>query len=395
VAGVKLRRLAEEALDVRALVLDLLGTGSVDGEGRWQGAKAASLPAWELFLRSERCAAPAAAALERAGRVQELAPEVQVLLAHRRRVESVRALRARAQLAELGAVAHERGWRVLVLKGGVPLIRESSGALDLADLDILVAESQVPAVAAWLDERAARTGRYTSPRHVAARYVEGGVPVEIHHTTELSGSATADGVWDRAVPLPAGLFGLEPVEHAWFVLHHLTTTHYSRRGRIRDLLLLADALRACPRERWPDIACRVSADRFADPLRDGLAMAQALVQQAAIADRCRSVAFTRYVMHELVRRAGRGRSVLEAHQVVEWVFAFQAGREERRFLWERALVPSTGPSSYRFIGSIERLHPRLGLLWRRAARLVHRAAIRTLAWGIARWMAPVPPRRSP
>jgi hypothetical protein len=221
------------------------------------------------------------------------------------------------------------------------------------------------------------------------------MPVEIHHTTELSGVATPDEVWDRAIPLARGLLGLDPAEHAWFVLHHATTTHYSRRGRVRDVLLLAEALRACPTERWPEIHRRATADRFAGPLTDGLAMGVAVARGGPIADRFRSTAFTRYLMHELLRRAGKGRSLLEAHQVVEWVFAFQAGREERRFLWARALVPSSGPSAYRFIGSVERLNPRLGLLWRRTARLAHRSLVRTVAWGVSRWMAPMVPHSSP
>ena len=388
------QRLAGEALHVRALLLELIGGTAAVPTERWQRAAAASTAAWEVFLRAERCAAPTAEVLERTGRIAELPGPVQALLARRRRFETARALRARAQLAELGATALVHGWRVLVLKGGVSLMREAARALDLADLDVVVPPADVPALEAWLDERSVGTGRYTSPRHVRARYVEAGLPVEVHHTTELSGLATPDAVWDRAISLAPGLLALDPVEHAWFVLNHLTTTHYSRRGRIRDVLLLADALGACPFERWPELDRRAGADRFAGPLRDGLAMGAAAVRPGPVADRFRSVAFTRYCLHEVLRRAGRYRTILEAHQVIEWVIAFQAGPEERRLLWKRALVPSIGPSSYRFIGAVERRHPRLGLAWRRTARLAHRAMVRTLAWGIAQWLAPMMRRHS-
>ncbi len=385
-ADVILQRLAVEALDVRALILDLVGGAEAVCAERWRRAGAASPAAWEVFLRAERCAAPAAEALERVGRGGELSREVQGLLAQRRQIEIVRALRGRAQLGELGTVALERGWTVLVLKGGVALMREPARTFDLADLDIVVPPAQLPELEAWLDERSVETGRHTSPRHVAARFVDRGLPVEVHHTTELSGLPTPDTVWDRAAPLAPGLLALDPVEHAWFVLHHLTAAHYSRRGRIRDVLVLADALGACPSARWPELDRRASTDRFAGPLRDGLAMGAAVLRGGPVADRFRPVASARYVMHEIFRRAGRYRTVLEAHQIVDWVVAFQAGREERRVLWARALVPSFGPSAYRFIGAVERRYPRLGLLWRRTARLAHRAVVRTLAWGIARWM---------
>lgn len=393
-AGVRLARLVDGALDVRALVLDLVGPGTVrDGE-QWQRAAVAPPAAWDLFLRAERCGARAAEALDRTGRIGELSQEVRALLGQRRRFETVRALRGRAQLAELGSVAVERGWRVLVLKGGVPLMRESPRVLDLADLDVVVSEAHVPDVEAWLDARSVGMGRYTSPRHGSARHVDRGLPVEVHHTTELSGLAMPDAAWDHAVSLAPGLVALDPVEHAWFVLQHLTTTHYSRRGRIRDVLLLADALDACPAERWPELERRASADRFAGPVQAGLAMAAAVVRGERGADRFRSVAITRYCLHEALRRAGRVRTALEAHQIVEWVVAFQAGREERRVLWERALVPSSGPSTYRFIGAVERRSRRAGLLWRRASRLAHRAVLSALAWGIARGMAPMVRRRS-
>lgn len=386
------RRVALEALDVRAAALDILGAGVADGSPRWHRAATASVPAWELCLRTERCAAPTADAIGRMGLLDALPPGVRRLLERRRRAEGVRALRARAQLAEVGTEAARRGWRVLVLKGGVPLARGSGWQLDLADLDLLAAEHDIGELSAWLDASASGHGRYTSPRHGTARYRVGALPVEVHHTTELDGAATPARVWEDAVFLRDGLLGLEPPEHLWFTLYHATASHLSRRGRIRDVLLLADAVRSCGRADFAAIERRIASDPLRGPLRSFLEMGVAQARALPIVDRFEQAAFTRYVMYELFRRAGPRRTALEGHQLIEWVCAARAGREERQQLWARALSRSSGPSSHRVIAAVERRSPRLGYVWRVALRLVHRSLIWSAALPLALWIGWAEPR---
>jgi hypothetical protein len=379
-------RVAAEAMAVRALAIDILGPQEEIDAARWARAVEASPVAWDVFLRTERCAALVAARLERVDRLRDLPEEVRQPLAKHRRVESLRALRARAQLDEIGTAATERGWRVLVLKGGVPLARGSSLVLGLADLDMLVPAGDMPAVIAWLRTRSAGEGRYASTRHAAAQYIDGAMPVEVHHTTEADGTPTPDHVWKRAVAVAPGLLGLEPVEHAWYLCYHATAAHFNRRGRLRDVVLLSDGLGACSLDERAEIRRRTRADRFAKPLGLYFDMAEAVANEAPVVDAFQSVAFSRYAMYEIMRRAGRRRVFLEVHQLVQWVFAIQAGREERRSLWARLLVPSTGPSAYRIVGSVERLSPPIGMLWRRAVRLMHRAILCLIAWPLALWI---------
>ncbi len=380
-------QLAAQATDVRGLGFALMGPVTEAVDDTWSRAIGASPDAWEVFLRSERCAAPMAQWLERADRLDDLPAQVGHLLQGRRQREAMRTLRGRIQLAETGRVAAARGWPVIVLKGGRALVGSAGTPVDLADLDILVPATLVDEVTTWLDSHSVARGRYTSARHVASRYVDAGLPVEVHRTTELDGTPTPQAVWERAIPLAGGLLGLEPLEHAWFLLHHATTTHVSRRGRVRDVILLADALQPCSGTEKRELYRRTTESCFAEPLRRNLDMAAALASREVVPDRYRSAAFTRYVMYEVMRRVGRRRVLLEAPQLVEWVFAINAGRAERRALWGRALTRSIGgPSTYRIISFVEERSPRLGLLWRRALRLAHRAFLYAVAWPLAQWI---------
>ncbi|MDH3458185.1 MAG: hypothetical protein OER90_15195, partial [Gemmatimonadota bacterium] len=61
-------RLAAQAADVRRLGFALVGPVTEAVDDMWPRAVGASPAAWEVFLRTERCAAPMAQWLERAGR---------------------------------------------------------------------------------------------------------------------------------------------------------------------------------------------------------------------------------------------------------------------------------------------------------------------------------------
>src|SRR5688500_4794971 len=121
-----------EALALRRWALHVLWGAPVPPEV--VRAVAGCSPAgWELFLGVERCALP----LGRALSPGQTPPAAAELLQAHTLAELQRVLGARAQLRTFAAAAAERGWRVVVLKGGAALAG-GSPPLDLVDVDLLV-----------------------------------------------------------------------------------------------------------------------------------------------------------------------------------------------------------------------------------------------------------------
>lgn len=365
---------AAQATHVRGLALALLRSGDPVSDGIRRRAAAAPPEAWTAFLRTERWAAPMMTGLEAAGCLPEFPERVRQVLRHLQRFETLRAVRARAQLKEIGAAAKARGWQVIVLKGGRALVESPDLVLGLADLDLLVPPETVRPVTAWLDETGSGAGGYSSPMHAATRYPTGGVAVEVHRTIARDGAPAFPTLWNRAVPIGDGLLGLEPAEHAWHVLSHATISHVDRRGRLRDLAIVARALGACSDVQRAELRHRLERDDFASPLLQVLEMALELAAAEPVSDRFPDLAFSRYAVFELMRRARWPRNA--GVPMLPWVFAWIAGSRERRFQWARIRGRSVDRSAFAAVARVERVLPRLG--W--AMRLSLRYAYGVLAW---------------
>ncbi|HEU4557197.1 MAG TPA: nucleotidyltransferase family protein [Longimicrobium sp.] len=276
-----------EALALRGWALRLL-------------AGAAAMPppeagagSWAVFAHTERCAHPLLQALARA-RIALPVPAERVLRAYAD-TELKRILSAAAQLHALRGVARETGWTVVVMKGGV-LATTPARAVDVLDLDVLLLPAEARALAARLD---ATLGYVTleadpDPRagmaHLAQRIAPHHVQVEIHE--RVSGLAEPAALLARVEPLEGapGLFRLHAGDHLRHLLEHGVRDHPDRRGSLRDLLLVADAVR-----RAPDVPAEAWGGG-AQAERNVLAMARALAEGDAPPDAFAAEAAARYLV---------------------------------------------------------------------------------------------------
>lgn len=230
---------------LRRWALELLGTTAGPAESAWQRARACAPESWELFLVKERCAFPLQQRLRQTGALGRLPDRTAAVLRTRALYELKRVLSARSHLAMIARLAQERGWKVMVLKGGVAVA--AGEELYLADVDILVEPEQAEELARALgDNGFGATGpdRSTS-HHLAARLQPHSLPIEIHRF--ISGIADIDAIRARAVPLEQQLplWRPCPADHLRYLLVHITNQHPDRAGRIRDLLVIGHALGDC------------------------------------------------------------------------------------------------------------------------------------------------------
>ncbi len=233
-----------EALRLRSWARSVLASGHP------AAPPAAGESAWRIFLQSERCAA---GLRERLGDAGAALPAL--VRAADREVRHVQ--RAREELRAVAAVARAENLRVVVLKGGVP-VAEGASPLDLDDLDLLA--NGAGALAAALERRGYAVRGYRSAHSLRSRVGPSGVPVEIHLSLTHQGEAPAPDVFLGAKPLAGieGLWMLAPADHAWHVLHHGVVLHPERRGRLRELLLVRDALARCTAAERAEVERRAS-----------------------------------------------------------------------------------------------------------------------------------------
>lgn len=279
----------DEALALRAWALSLLQGGS-PGD-----APPASDDGWRAFLVTERCALALSARLGAAAlRAPALAP-----LAAQARVEAKRVLSARAQLARIGAAAAERGWRVGVLKGGVPLLRGGNGP-DLMDLDVWASAADAAALARLLDAEGYLEVERDAAHRLGVRARPDAIQVEIH--TAVPGLAGGDP-WRHAGRV-GRLWALSPADHLWHLLLHSTEQHPDRRGRIRELLVLGDALAAASAEDLAAVERRIEGRAYPPLLHAQLSLASRLLhRRGAGVDPFALTAATGYLLAELHRRS--------------------------------------------------------------------------------------------
>jgi len=264
----------------------------------------ASLDGWSLFLRGEQCAL----ALSARGAAGREGPGAQAVHAFAV-AESRNVLAARGQLRRMEALARAQGLRILVLKGGVPLLHGAGGPR-LLDVDVLCSPADAAAVAAALD-RAGYHGTGSAGAHrLAVRVAENDIAMEIH--TAVPG--VRGPVWERARPAgpDSALLVLHPADHLLHLLLHSVVQHADRRGRVRELLVIADAIGRCAPEDLAAVREAAAREPEAALLANQLSMAQALIDgRGAPEDAFRLTAAGTYVMAATFPRWGIRGSLLE------------------------------------------------------------------------------------
>jgi hypothetical protein len=359
------------ALDLRDWALGLI-TEDADGSD-FPPPPAVDAAAWQLFLAREGCASmlPAGPAA-----VGVLAVE-----------EARRSLAARAQLGRIAELLVPAGIEAVVLKGGVAAA--SGGTMELADVDLLVAPEHVREVATLLESREgvapvgadARVGG-RGMTHLAPRVVEGSLPVEVHFA--LHHFPDVQEALGRAVPLDgvSGLRRLAPPDHLLHLVVHIALQHPERRGRLRDLVLIRDAVRACTQAERTDVRTRLGDGAATAPVRALMAMAAELAVGGPVHDRFRHTAAARYL---LAARGRRGHPTF-ARLVSSASIALTDGRGDYLRLLRSSADPGELASTFTWVAALEHRWPALGRSTRIAGGIARVLLATGPALGIA-WKA--------
>jgi hypothetical protein len=333
------------ALDLRDWALGL-NTDDADGSDS-PPPPAVDAAAWQLFLAREGCASmlPAGPAV-----VGDLALE-----------EVRRSLAARAQLRRIAQLLMAAGIEAVVLKGAVDAA--SGGTLELADVDLLVAPKHVREVATLLERHEGVTPVGADARvggrgmtHLAPRVAVGSLPVEVHFA--LHHFSDVQEALGRAVPLKGlpGLSRLAAPDHLLHLVVHSALQHPERRGRLRDLLLVRDATRACTPAELADVATRLGYGAATAPCRALLVMATELAVGGPVHDRFRDAAATRYL---LAARGGRGHPTF-ARLVSSASIALTDGNGDYLRLLRSCADPGELASTFKWVATLEQRWPELG-----------------------------------
>jgi hypothetical protein len=336
--------------------------------------------AWSLFLAVEGCALP----LQRAGAPR---PGQGDPVGAAAMTELRRALSARGQLRRLDRLAAGVPGPVVVLKGGVA----AGGAepVEVGDVDVLVPAELAHALAARLDALGDASAPDPPPgsrgHHLGPRAEAQSVPVEVHFALPVLGDE--EGVLRRSVPLEgcAVLRRPAPADHLRGVLAHAAGHHPERRGRLRDLVLAAGALRECAPNEAEGVRAWARTAPYAADVGAMLAMARALAEGRTPADPYRRTAAGAYLMaaaHAGERHSPALRELRDALNVL------LGGADDRGAYLRLFVQPTTRASGLGAVAALERRAPLLGTGVRmgvRAGRFaVALARAAPLAWAARR-----------
>lgn len=243
--------------------------------------------AWTVFLHTERCALALAARARLPG-----GAAAEALRAHAL-TESRMVLAARGLLHRVAGIARAQGLRLVVLKGGVPLAQGDEGVW-LMDVDLLATPADAAAAAAALD-RAGYRPHGLPAAHRLAPQADAESIVEVHTAVPGAGRDVWQGV--RPARPGAELLVPHPADHLRYLLQHSVVHHANRRGRLRDLLLIAHALGRCAPEDVRQVREALAREPDARALAAQTDMAQALAGGAPAGDAFELTAAGNYVMH--------------------------------------------------------------------------------------------------
>ncbi len=262
---------ADGALRLRGWALEVLAS-----PGAPPPLPPAGPEAWDLFLRVERVALPLCGPLGSGARTAEPAEVLRRALLP----EMQRALSARAMLKRIARVAAGRGLEVAVLKGAAAVLRR--GAPDLADVDVLATPEHAAVLAEEVDRMGYAEAGPPGAHALKLRAAEDSIPVEIHATVPGTHEAPRERLRPAAELPPLRV--LHPADHLWYVLHRATEQHAERRGSLRDLLVLADALDACAADERAEVERWVAGHERPELLRRVLRMADAVARRTGALD---------------------------------------------------------------------------------------------------------------
>ncbi len=335
---------------------------------------AASAAAWRCLLAAERCAAPLRNRL--AARGIPLPADAAAALDERATRELKRFLSVSAQLRLAGTLLRELGMVGVALKGGAAAA-DGGEPLDVVDLDLLVPAERAAEFAAALERRGGHRplkadpdGTATGKWEMAGRVAPGGVLVEVHFGVPHLGPGVDP--WARVRPSAvAGVHRLGAADHLWHLLVHSTVHHVERRGQLRELLLLADALRGASADDERTVEARAAAHRAGDAMAASLGMARALVQGSAPPDPFAGVAAARYALAAWPRPALPAPT---ARAFGAAAVALAAGGGEYARLWRGADHSAVAPLAFRGARVLDRAAPSAAWLLRTAWRSAHLAA---------------------
>jgi len=306
-------RRVSDALKLRRAVLALLSARPA-GEEDCRIACEASPDAWEIVLACECCVLPLAARL-RAGALQgTLSREVHGRIAAAELVETQRVLAARAILDELDEVGAELGIDIVILKGGAHAGEPGTQPLDLADVDAMIDDHAADAL--W-NRLAARGWRLQTGARMpaAAQRLDSNhfVPIipaadslflELHTRAEY-GSQSFASIAGRSRLLRGRRSLHRLVGDAAFVmmLEHCVVKHPPRRGHVRDIILLANAL-AESGESHRAIEVTLAAGPMAPELLSMYAQVCAFARGERVTDDVATTAFVTWKYAQFLRPRG-------------------------------------------------------------------------------------------
>jgi hypothetical protein len=351
----------------------------------WEAVPVTPHHVWGTFLGLERCAHPLAERLAGWRRGHDT-PVTRAAgqLASAATAELQRSMSAARQLRAIGAIAQRERWPCVVLKGGVPAAH-GVGFLDLHDVDVLVrAEHASSAVAAL--ERAGYAAAPVAgrPYHLPPRTAASSLPVEVHTSLSRDGSLPPGDLWERLVPIPAtpGAFGLPAGDHLWHVLTHAVIDHPHRVSRLRDALLVAQALSLCSPSDEAIVCGRIEAHPDRARLTAALALARVVGgTSTSTVDPLQAVAAADYLasivgQHRFCPSEMREILILATATV-------NAGGRHRRKLWNGSMSREGG-APHALVSWLERPLPRLGARLRIGLRLARLAVAMPLAGALVR-----------
>ncbi|HXI64372.1 MAG TPA: nucleotidyltransferase family protein [Gemmatimonadales bacterium] len=357
-----------DALRLRAVAVQILSGSS----GR-PAFPSCSDRTWNVFLRTERCAMALKARLVAAGW------PVPDQIEHAATRELQRVLSARGQLQRIARLVLADGIPAVVLKGGVAALA-SPAPVDLTDVDVLVRALQAERLATLLDGEGFSGTGPAGTAHLAQRVAPNAVQIEVHFA--LNDFEFDETIWGRIRPLDGvpGLWRLCAADHLWHLLVHTVVTHPYRRGALRDVLLITEAIGDCDAAALGTVERRVSAHPLSQQLGDLLAMARELRDGLPVEDRFRREAAANYVLRGPL---GLRYSRFWMTAFLTALFAQLGGATDRRLEWATAWQRPPFPSPWGLAARLEHRWPALGRWCRTATRVARLVAARAAAWPVA------------
>lgn len=270
---------------------------------------------WHLFLGREACAPRLKGRL----RWADLPRVLTTAADHDTQVT----LLLRAELTDLLAIAAPLGVTPVILKGGAAL-HDPKRAVSAKDLDLLLPDAEARRLLAALDGAGWQSVGGGTGLHFAERMREGRPPIEVHTTAAPGIAELGNDAWERSIPHPtiSGLRLLAPADQIRHLAIHQSVQHASHRGRLRDLLLLSDALEGQQITQMGDHA----VDQVIE-------MASSLGRGESTLDRFPEIAAIWYGMDARAGSAPRG---AWRRPLAGWVFDFAVGGSSLGERWDRA-----------------------------------------------------------